>query len=49
MRGHLGQWIIAFPETRRVVLRLGRQEGDRIEGSSESLTFRALAHEYAWK
>ena len=49
MRGHLGQWIIVFPDTRRVVMRLGRKEGERIKGSSESLTFRALAHEYAWK
>jgi hypothetical protein len=49
MRGHLGQWIIAFPDTRRVVMRLGRRKGERIQGSAESQTFRALAHEYAWK
>lgn len=49
LRGHLGQWIIAFPETGRVVVRLGRTEGERPKGSWEPAPFRALAHEYAWK
>ena len=49
LRGHLGQWIIAFPETQRVVVRLGRTEGERPEGSWEPVPFRALAEEYAWR
>jgi len=49
LRGHLGQWIIAFPEAQRVVVRLGRTEGERPEGSWEPEPFRALAEEYAWK
>jgi CubicO group peptidase (beta-lactamase class C family) len=49
LRGHLGQWIIAFPETGRVVVRLGRTEGERPKGSWEPVPFRALADEYAWK
>jgi CubicO group peptidase (beta-lactamase class C family) len=49
LRGHLGQWIIAFPETGRVVVRLGRTEGERPKGSWEPVPFRALAEEYAWK
>jgi hypothetical protein len=49
LRGHLGQWILAFPETGRVVVRLGRTEGVRPKGSWEPVPFRALAEEYAWK
>ena len=49
LRGHLGQWIIAFPETGRVVVRLGRTEGERPKGSWEPRPFRALVDEYAWK
>ena len=49
LRGHLGQWIIAFPETGRVVVRLGRTAGERPKGSWEPVPFRALADEYAWK
>jgi len=49
LRGHLGQWIIAFPETGRVVVRLGRTEGERPKGSWEPSPFRALVDEYAWK
>lgn len=49
LRGHLGQWILAFPETGRVVVRLGRTEGERPQGSWEPIPFRALADEYAWK
>lgn len=49
LRGHLGQWILAFPEIGRVVVRLGRTEGERPKGSWEPVPFRALADEYAWK